>query len=552
MKRKRLSKSAFFSPRFLTGFAFCAIGVFLALLVFARPNQSVERQNQSVGQQSIPTFVGIKSPELAGVPAVGSIENIEDDGLIDLAALNIHPTSVPLFLHGSSEAPTPEGAAMGTGNAFLGITHEVVNQNTSNAFGTLSSGWAPTETVQIYFNGSLLTTGTANVDGVLAVGISTGAGFGYVTIEEKGLTSGKETGGVVQVAPTGPYLPGVTGAPHAINTTAWGHFYLYGWGYPPSTSTTVTLYRNGVSLGFVTTNADGRFFVTVIPNNSGDTSAVYSADTGSAGSMAGVSLEERADAGTPPVGDQNAARVFFDRATLDSAAGGIVAIVGEGFQAGETVTISSCAAGSLPATADGAFDAFLAYAPGAGISQCVLTGGTSGRVARGTVLLHENVTNLRGLIAAPAGGTVPILATKLPPSDTGNIYLDGVSTPTPTPTCPLPQNYNFTVTTGPYLAGTTNAGVNCDDCSTPVPFPFPVKIYDTTFTSALAGSNGELAFGTDFSSPSVTCMPVDSATYTIGPMWVDQTTLTSHCPTCGVFYATFGTARVDSMFLTTW
>ena len=131
--------------------------------------------------------------------------------------------------------------------------------------------------------------------------------------------------------------------------------------------------------------------------------------------MAGVSLEERADAGTPPVGDQNAARVFWDRATLNSATGGTVAIVGEGFQAGETVTISGCAAGSLPATADGAFAAFLTYCPGAGISQCVLTGGTSGRVARGTVLLDPDVTNLRGLIAAPAfvspaGGTVPILA----------------------------------------------------------------------------------------------------------------------------------------------
>ena len=227
----------------------------------------------------------------------------------------------------------------------------------------------------------------------------------------------------------------------------------------PSTSTTVTLYRNGVSLGFVTTNAAGRFFVTVIPNNSGDTSAVYSADTGSAGSMAGVSLEERADAGTPPVGDQNAARVFFDRATLDSAVGGIVSLVGQGFQAGETVTISSCAAGSLPATADGTFDAFLAYAPGPGISQCVLTGGTSGRVARGTVLLHANVTNLRGPIAAPAfvpaGGTVPILATKLPPSDTGNIP---VVTPTPTATPTAAATCTVTMYGGNGFGGALNRG----------------------------------------------------------------------------------------------
>src|SRR6266516_5234022 len=427
MKRKLISKSAFFNPRFLTGFGLCSIGVFLALLVFARPNQSVEKQNQSLGQQSIPIFVGIKSPAPAGAnaPAIGSIENLEDDGLIDLAALNIHPTSVPLFLHGSSEAPGPNGAAMGTGKAFMGITHEVVNQSTTNAFGTLSSGWIAAESVQFYANGSLLGTFAANADGVLSVGITTGTGFGYITIEEKGLTSGKDTGGVVQVAPTGPYLPGVAGAPHAINTTLSGKFYLSGRGYPAST--TVTLYRNGVSFGTVITSTSGSFFVNFIPANSGDTSAVYSADQGIAlaGSMAGASLEERADAGTPPVGDQNAARVFWDRATLNSATGGTVVIVGEGFTPGETVTISSCAAGGLTANADGGAAAFLTYGAGAGISPCVLTGAISGRVGRGTVLLHANVTNLRGLISDPAfvnptGGTVPIVATKLPPNDTGN------------------------------------------------------------------------------------------------------------------------------------
>src|SRR5207247_6922866 len=128
--------------------------------------------------------------------------------------------------------------------------------------------------------------------------------------------------------------------------------------------------------------------------------------------------------GTAPIGDQDAARVFIDRATLDSAVGGTVSLVGEGFQAGETVTISGCAAGSFPATADGAFKAFLAYAPGAGISQCVLTGGTSGRVARGTVLLHPNVTNLRGLIDAPGfvpdGGTAPPLANQRASSAPGD------------------------------------------------------------------------------------------------------------------------------------
>ena len=136
-------------------------------------------------------------------------------------------------------------------------------------------------------------------------------------------------------------------------------------------------------------------------------------------------------------------------------------------------------------------------------------------------------------------GTVPIPAHKLPPSHTGDIFLD---TPTPTPTCPAAQNYNYTVGTGSYLAGTTSLGINCDDCSAPVPFPFPVKIYDTTYTSALAGSNGELGFGTDFSGFSVTCMPMDSATYTIGPLWVDQTRSRATAPRAACSTRPTGTA----------
>src|SRR6266849_5815359 len=181
MKRKLISKSAFFNPRFLTGLGLCSIGLFLALLVFARPDKSVEQQNQSVGQQSIPTFVGVALPAPKhGTVPIGSITPMEDDYLIDLAALDIHPVAAPLPLRvlSSEDAASPEGAAMGTGKAFMGITHEVVNQSTTGAFGTLSSGWTPTESVQFYINGVLAGTFAANADGVLAVGISTGAGFG--------------------------------------------------------------------------------------------------------------------------------------------------------------------------------------------------------------------------------------------------------------------------------------------------------------------------------------------------------------------------------------
>src|SRR6266436_6082748 len=159
MKRKLVSKSAFFNPRFLTGLGLCSIGVFLALLVFARPNQSVEQQNQSLGQQSVPTFAGITLPAPKhATGAKGTIRPMEGDYLVDLGALDIHPAQAPLPLRAlaAGDAGSPEGAAMGTGKAFMGVTTEVVNQNiATGAFGILSSGWIPAESVQLYFNGVL-------------------------------------------------------------------------------------------------------------------------------------------------------------------------------------------------------------------------------------------------------------------------------------------------------------------------------------------------------------------------------------------------------------
>ncbi len=194
----------------------------------ALPFALAQRQNSV--KQSVPTFRGMTLPasKHASVP-IGSITPMEGDYLVDLAALDIHPTAGPLPLRAlSGDAGSPNGAAMGTGKAFMGVTTEVVNQNiATGAFGILSSGWTAGESVRLYFNGLLAATFAANADGVVAVNVGTGAGFGYLSIEEIGLTSGKDTGGVVQVAPTGPYLPGVAGAPHAINTTAAAHFYLY-------------------------------------------------------------------------------------------------------------------------------------------------------------------------------------------------------------------------------------------------------------------------------------------------------------------------------------
>src|SRR5205085_4900568 len=85
----------------------------------------------------------------------------------------------------------------------------------------------------------------------------------------------------------------------------------------------------------------------------------------------------------------------------------------------------------LIANANGGAAAFINFSAGAGLGNLTLTGTTSGQVARASVLLHADVTNLRGMIVAPAivrpGGTVPVLLDRLTPSDSGNIFLDGVN-----------------------------------------------------------------------------------------------------------------------------
>jgi hypothetical protein len=54
--------------------------------------------------------------------------------------------------------------------------------------------------------------------------------------------------------------------------------------------------------------------------------------------------------------------------------------------------------------------------------------------------------------------------------------------------------------------------------------PFPYRLYDAEFSTVAVGSNGHLTFGTVNNAFGVTCIPVATATYAIGPYWTDQCT----------------------------
>ena len=95
------------------------------------------------------------------------------------------------------------------------------------------------------------------------------------------------------------------------------------------------------------------------------------------------------------------------------------------------------------------------------------------------------------------------------------------------------MNYSYTVGTGSIVPGTTDTGNHTDDGSSVIALPFPQQIYETTFSSVAAGSNGHLTFGVVNNAFGVSCIPVATATYAIGPFWGDQCTDNTGAAGCG-------------------
>jgi len=292
--------------------------------------------------QAVPVFqaqVGPPPPFAAAPVAIAGAPVAGADSVIDLGRLGISGAT------GAAPPALPATGAIGTSNAYLSLSPDLIPVSTTVAVGIVGSGFTAAELVDIYANGALITTLTADGNGRVTLGLGTLAGTGDLTILATGRTSGKSAGSVGRLV-TGPTVPGLATAPHAVNPTS-GTFLARITGFPANTS--VTYARNGVAGGTLMTDANGQGLINLTVNSViGDSSAVYSFHTATTGQFAGVSMEERADAGTPPVGDQNTTRAFIDRAIFNSAVGGNLGLVGEGFQAGETVVVSGCLTGAGP------------------------------------------------------------------------------------------------------------------------------------------------------------------------------------------------------------
>src|SRR6476620_4491893 len=210
---------------------------------------------------------------------------------IDLTRAGIMPIpfNMPALLH------MPDGAIVGSANAYMATTADVVPPSTAASIvGTLFSGFAPGETINYYANGSLLTTFIADANGRLGVRLGNLTGQGFITIDGIGQTSGKRAGGVFEVLNTAPTSPGFAMAPHAIGANGSRTFYLMGTRH--QASTTINIAVDGVVVFTVPSDASGSFFVSAAPAAAPDAPHVFTASTAIVGSMAGVSVEARADA----------------------------------------------------------------------------------------------------------------------------------------------------------------------------------------------------------------------------------------------------------------
>jgi len=265
--------------------------------------------------------------------------------------------------------------------------------------------------------------------GHVGVFINTGAGAGYIIIDGIGVTSGKRANGVVFVSASAPSSPGFVNTPHALNANGSNLFYFMGTRHAASTAINIAV--DGSLLGTITSDRNGAFYVSFSPAASPDSSHVWTAYLSAPGSLAGTSLEYQADADAG-LGGPNSPRAYFDRPVVPSGSGGTIALAGEGFLPGETVTLSGCGAGSSSADATGAVGFFLEAGAGVGNYNCTVTGGTSGRVARATARGDSLATNAPAGINLPAtlrsGATSFIfLFNRLTPSELGTIFIDGVS-----------------------------------------------------------------------------------------------------------------------------
>ncbi|HET6262037.1 MAG TPA: hypothetical protein VFG99_07330, partial [Chloroflexia bacterium] len=95
----------------------------------------------------------------------------------------------------------------------------------------------------------------------------------------------------------------------------------------------------------------------------------------------------------------------------------------------------------------------------------------------------------------------------------------------PNDSCGLNSNYVVTASTlASVISVAATVGPGCDECTHTITLPFPFRLYDQTFTSVVAGSNGTLGFPGNLNSVDYLCIPEAGYTYSIFPYLENMST----------------------------
>jgi uncharacterized delta-60 repeat protein len=148
-------------------------------------------------------------------------------------------------------------------------------------------------------------------------------------------------------------------------------------------------------------------------------------------------------------------------------------------------------------------------------------------------------------VAGP-GATMPAAGTKYIFSANCSTTATPTPTPTPKPTvapppppCGAGAGYLLKHDHAGITRATHDTGNHCDDCVTPITFPFPVKFYGKSYTTANVSSNGNLQFASADNEYRNEYVPSTAIKTAIFPLWDD---LRTDAPGDGIFTSTTGQA----------
>ena len=99
------------------------------------------------------------------------------------------------------------------------------------------------------------------------------------------------------------------------------------------------------------------------------------------------------------------------------------------------------------------------------------------------------------------------------------------------------SEYSIGVGSDAVVPGLTDVGNHGDDVTTTIVLPFPVEYYDSTFTSAVLSSNGNLQFNSNNAAYTNVCFPIISMNNVIAAHWDD---LRTDAAGTGIFTRTTG------------